>query len=123
MLEKGAKGYILKNTGQDELIKAIRSVYEGNLYLDEAVNKIVINSIANQKVKQSKSPFPTLTRREKEILNLILDEYTTQEIAGKLFISFGTVETHRRNMMIKIGARNTAGLVRAALEYDLHKSK
>jgi len=123
MLSKGAKGYILKNAGQEELKKAIQSVYEGNMYLSETVNSIVINSMANQQVKNKKNPFPTLTRREKEILNLILDEFTTQEIADKLFISFGTVETHRRNMMLKIGARNTAGLVRIALEYELHKSK
>ena len=121
MLSKGAKGYILKNAGQEELTKAIKQVYDGKLYLDETVNSIVINSIANQQVKNKRSPFPTLTRREKEILNLILDEYTTQEIADKLFISFGTVETHRRNMMIKLGARNTAGLVRIALEYELDK--
>lgn len=120
MLSKGAKGYILKNAGQEELTKAIKNVYEGNMYLSETVNSIVINSMANQQVKNKKNPFPTLTRREKEILNLILDEFTTQEIADKLFISFGTVETHRRNMMLKIGARNTAGLVRIALEYELH---
>ena len=121
MLENGAKGYILKNAGQEELVEAIRSVYKGNLFLDNTVNTIVINSMANQQRKKNTSPFPTLTRREKEIINLILHEYTTQEIADKLFISFGTVETHRRNMMIKLGARNTAGLVRIALEYELHK--
>ncbi len=121
MLGKGVKGYILKNAGQTVLVEAIQKVHEGQVYLDEAVNNIVINSMLNRKGKQSKSPFPTLTRREKEILNLILEEHTTQEIADKLFISFGTVETHRRNMMIKTGARNTAGLVRVALEFDLHK--
>lgn len=121
LLKEGAKGYILKNAGQKTLVEAVKKVYEGQMYLGESVNNIVINSMINQKTKQSKNPFPTLTRREKEILNLILDEYTTQEIADKLFISFGTVETHRRNMMIKIGARNTAGLVRIALEFALHK--
>ena len=53
------------------------------------------------------------------MLQLIIDEHTTQEIADKLGISFGTVEVHRRNMLIKLGARNTAGLVRIAFEYDL----
>jgi len=74
----------------------------------------------NKKTMTS-SPFPTLSRREKEVLNCILDEMTTQEIADTLHISFGTVETHRRNMLMKTGARNTAGLVRIALEYELHK--
>ncbi|MFK5983765.1 MAG: helix-turn-helix transcriptional regulator [Flavobacteriaceae bacterium] len=59
------------------------------------------------------------SRREKEVLQLILNEHTTQEIADKLCIGFGTVETHRRNMLVKLGARNTAGLVRITLEYEL----
>jgi len=120
MLSNGAKGYVLKNAGQDEVIKAIETVYSGKMYLDEIVNGIVVNSLVNKpKIKQS--PFPSISRREKEILQLVIDEYTTQEIANKLFISFGTVETHRRNMLIKLGAKNTAGLVRIALEYELNK--
>lgn len=121
MLSSGAKGYVLKNAGQEELIDAIKSVYAGKMYLDDTVNEIVVNSVAHGAEHKVKSPFPTLSRREKEILLLILKEHTTQEIADRLFISFGTVETHRRNMLIKTGARNTAGLVRIALEYELHK--
>lgn len=63
--------------------------------------------------------FPELTRRERQVLRLIVEEYTTAEIAGELSIKFGTVETHRRNLLIKLGARNTAGLVRTCLEYGL----
>ena len=62
---------------------------------------------------------PSLSRREKEILKLIVEEYTTAEIAKELFISFGTVESHRRNMISKLGVRNTAGLVSAAYKFDL----
>ena len=120
MLSSGAKGYVLKNAGQDEVIEAIKKVHSGKMFLDETVNEIVVNSVASGQEKKSSSPFPTLSRREKEILHLILKEHTTQEIAEKLFISSGTVETHRRNMLIKTGARNTAGLVRIALEYELH---
>ena len=119
MLSNGAKGYVLKNAGQDEVITAIHTVFEGEMYLDETVNGIVVNSVVNGTKRKVESPFPTLSKREKEILGLILEEHTTQEIAEKLFISFGTVETHRRNMLIKTGARNTAGLVRIALEYEL----
>lgn len=121
MLSSGAKGYVLKNAGQDEIIEAIETVYQGKTYLDDTVNEIIVNSVAKSQKQKQQSPFPKLSRREKEILELILEEYTTQEIAEKLFISFGTVETHRRNMLIKTGARNTAGLVRIALEYELHK--
>ncbi|MEZ4875486.1 MAG: response regulator transcription factor [Flavobacteriaceae bacterium] len=121
MLSSGAKGYVLKNAGQDEVIEAIQEVHKGKMYLDETVNEIIVNSVSKMGETHSQSPFPSLSRREKEILTLILEEFTTQEIAEKLFISFGTVETHRRNMLIKTGARNTAGLVRIALEYELHK--
>lgn len=119
MLSNGAKGYVLKNAGQDELIEAIKTVYSGKMYLDSTVNDIVINSVASNSKSHVSDSFPKLSRREKEILRLIIDEYTTQEIADKLCISFGTVETHRRNMLIKTGARNTVGLVKLALDYNL----
>ncbi len=120
MLNHGAKGYVLKNAGQDELIEAIKTVHSGKTYLGNVVNEIIIDSLTHTgKSQRISNPFPTLSRREKEVLDLILKEYTTQEIADKLFISFGTVETHRRNMLTKTGARNTAGLVRTAIEFDL----
>ncbi len=120
MLKNGADGYVLKNAGRDEVVMAIRTVMEGKKYLDQEVNDIIISSIAGH-TTQKNNPFPSLSRREKEVLGLILDELTTKEIAEKLFISVGTVETHRRNMLAKVGARNTAGLVRIALEYGLMK--
>ncbi|MDC7996038.1 response regulator transcription factor [Altibacter sp. HG106] len=120
MLDQGAKGYVLKNAGKHEVTEAIKKVHQGGMYLDDTVNEIILNSAVKKKTVTS-SPFPTLSRREKEVLHCILEEMTTQEIAERLHISFGTVETHRRNMLMKTGARNTAGLVRVALEYELHK--
>jgi len=120
MLSNGAKGYVLKNAGRDEVITAITEVYHGKNYLDHDVSEIVLNSVMNQTNKKSSNPFPSLSPREKDVLHCILDELTTNEIAERLHISFGTVETHRRNMLIKTGARNTAGLVRIAIEYELH---
>lgn len=119
MLSNGARGYVLKNAGQDELIAAIKTVFNGKIYLDDTVNAIVINSVANTTKQKLSDTFPKLSRREKDVLHLIMGEYTTQEIADKLFISFGTVETHRRNMLIKTGARNTVGLVKLAIDYNL----
>ncbi|WP_205780357.1 response regulator transcription factor [Flagellimonas oceanensis] len=120
MLNNGSKGYVLKNAGKTELVEAIESVFAGKTYLDETSKEIVFNMMTNdKKIKETSSLFPKLSRREKEVLQLILEEHTTQEIADKLFISFGTVETHRRNMLIKTGTRNTAGLVKVALEYAL----
>ncbi len=118
MIKNGASGYVVKNAGKDELVEAVRTVFEGKTYFDEHTHEILLNAaLGNQTRKEN--PFPTLSAREKEVLALIMEEYTTQEIAEKLFISFGTVETHRRNMMSKLGVRNTAGLVKTALQYRL----
>ena len=120
MLKNGAHGYVLKHAGKEEIIQAIRKVFDGQNYYSEEVSEIIMASLAGQSAKDKpQSPYPRLSRRETQVLRLIVDEFTTAEIAEKLHISFGTVETHRRNMLIKLGARNTAGLVRTALEYGL----
>lgn len=121
MLKHGASGFLLKNAGKDEVLDAIRKVFEGKQAFSEEVLESLMNSFSNKSVKTAKSPFPTISRREKQILQLIVDERTTSEIADELFISFGTVETHRRNLLLKLNARNTAGLVKAAIEFELLK--
>lgn len=116
MLRNGAKGYLLKNTGKPELIKAIKSVYAGNTYLPRGVQDILLNHT----IGTTETGFiPKLTRREKEVLTLISEEHTNQEISELLFISAKTVETHRNNLIQKMGVRNTAGLIRVALEKGL----
>ncbi len=117
MLRNGADGYLHKNAGREEIIEAIVDVSEGKRYISNEITDILVGQ--NESPKLNASPFPKLSTRETQILSLIIDEKTTQEIADKLFISFGTVETHRRNIMIKLGVKNTAGLVRTALEYGL----
>ncbi len=120
MLKNGALGYLLKNAGKQELVNAIETVFGGKRYLDEEVNEIILNDISQESNKSNNMVlFPKLSRREKEILGLILEEFTSNEIGEKLFISLGTVETHRRNIISKLGVRNTAGLVRIAIEYNL----
>lgn len=122
MLKNGASGYLLKNAGKEEVLRAIRRVYSGKKYYSAEVADAVMASLSPEPVKKSNTLFPGLTRREKQVLQLIVEEYTTQEIADELSIKFGTVETHRRNLLIKLGARNTAGLVRTCLEYGLLKT-
>lgn len=120
MLKNGAEGYLVKNAGKAELVAALKTIYSGENYIDEEIKKLLVADLTNDaRQKKSSELIPSLSRREKEILQLIVEEYTTPEIAARLFISNGTVETHRRNMLTKIGARNTAGLVRMALEYKL----
>ncbi|MEO0504606.1 MAG: response regulator transcription factor [Bacteroidota bacterium] len=116
MLRNGARGYLLKNTAKEELITAIETVYAGKQYLPLSIKDILLNdSIGNSNA----SFIPKLTRREKEVITLIVKEHTTQEISELLFISPKTVESHRNNLTQKLGVRNTAGLVRVALEKGL----
>ncbi len=120
MLKNGADGYLVKNAGKTEIVAAIRAIQEGKRFIDEELKDLLLSDFTtNVKQRRSTELVPSLSRREKEILQLILDEHTAAEIAEKLYISTGTVETHRRNMLSKLGARNTAGLVRMAMEYDL----
>ena len=122
MLKSGAKGYLLKNSGREEVIKAIRRVYSGENYFSQEVSNTLIQSImpgTEKKSTASSTMIPKLTRREKEILQLIMDEFTNAEIAKKLFLSLSTIETHRKNLLSKVGVRNTAGLVRVAIENKL----
>ena len=108
---------MLKNSGQSDIFKAIDDVMSGQKHFDQRIMSMVLSSTDERKVKHNY--LPSLSRREKEILKLIIEEFTTNEIAEKLFISSGTVESHRRNMISKLGVRNTAGLVAKAFEYRL----
>lgn len=117
IIRNGASGFLLKNTDRNELERAIKKVYKGEQYLQKSIQQKLLNeSIGNA---TRKTFIPKLTRREHEILKLIVDELTTNEIAGKLFISVKTVETHRSHLIQKLEARNTAGIVRIAIEKGL----
>jgi DNA-binding NarL/FixJ family response regulator len=117
MLRNGAKGYLLKNTDQETLVKAILEVYQGKLFLDTQIQQNVINELAFGRKRTGGSIH--LTKREKEILKLIAEENSNQQIAGKLFISLRTVETHRLNLSQKLSVKNTAGLVKEAIRLGL----
>ncbi len=115
MIEAGALGYILKDSGKDELIKAIESIVNGKHYYSPEITINVIKELTSPSIvtkRESKNP---LTTREQEILDLIVKEFSNQEIAEKLSISIRTVDAHRRNLLEKTGSRNTAGLVKYAL--------
>ncbi len=116
MMKSGASGYLLKNTTKEELITAIKTIQKGEQYLAREVQEKLISTSFG---KKDTAFIPKLTRREKEVLKLILEEFTTKEIAEKLFISNATVETHRLHLLNKLGVRNTAGLVKVAIEKGL----
>lgn len=117
MLRNGAKGYLFKNTDKQELITAIETVNVGEKYLPKNIRDILLNESIGNPI--SNSFMPVLTRREKEVLNLIAREHTNQEIADILFISNKTVENHRSNLIQKLGVKNTAGIIRVAFEKGL----
>ena len=116
LIELGARGYLFKNTDKDELIAGIRAVMEGRIFLAEAVSETLEKEDEPDK---DASYLPKITRREKQVLALIVEGLTNSEIASQLHISIKTVDSHRTNLLEKLSARNTASLVRIALEQDL----
>jgi len=117
IFRSGAKGYLLKNSDKHTIVKAIEIVMEGEEYMDETIKKIILQeSLTGQRRSIFEVP---LTKREKEILKLIAEGFSSQEVADKLFISLRTVETHRMNINQKLDVKNTAGLVKEALKRGL----
>jgi len=115
-LKAKADGYLIKSSGKDELLKAINLLCEGEQYIDEEVQ----SALAHGKNTVRKTLIPRLSRREKEVLKLIVEEHTTNEIASILFVSPKTIESHRSNLLAKFDVRNIAGLVRKTIEYDIN---
>lgn len=117
VIKSGANGYLLKNAARVEIVKAIRMVIEGGMYLSSGLPNVFSDSKSSK--PKSDYFFAELTSRELEILNLICQGKTSHEIAEALFISFNTVESHRSNILLKVGVKNTAGLVKWALENEI----
>ncbi|WP_046370169.1 response regulator [Flavihumibacter petaseus] len=117
MMRSGASGYLLKNADKQTVIKAIETVMAGEEFLDETIKDILLKeSLTGQ--RRSIFDIP-LTNREKEILKLIAEGLSNQEIADRLYISLRTVETHRLNLSQKLSAKNTAMLVKEAIRRGL----
>ncbi|MBO9732661.1 MAG: response regulator transcription factor [Chitinophaga sp.] len=117
IFRNGAKGYLIKNSDKHTIVKAIDTVMEGEEYIDDTIKKILLQeSITGQRRSIFDVP---LTKREKEILKLVADGLTSQEIADKLFINQRTVETHRMNINQKLDVKNTVGLVKEAIKRGL----
>jgi len=117
MLKNGVHGYLLKNTDKIELITAMKTVLSGELFLQKDIQ---LQLLSQTKKKISNNGLkPNLTRREHDVLVGISEELTTLQISEKLFISPKTVETHRMNIMSKLGAKNSVGIVKIAMEKQL----
>jgi len=117
VMRKGAKGYLLKNSDKQTIIRAIERVAGGEEFLDDKIKNILLQeTITGQRRSIYEIP---LTKREKELVTLIAEGHSSQEIADKLYISLRTVETHRLNINQKMGVKNTAGLLKEAIKRGL----
>tara|TARA_R110002033_G_scaffold48024_3_gene93700 strand:- start:2527 stop:3174 length:648 start_codon:yes stop_codon:yes gene_type:complete len=112
LTEANANGYISKNAEKAELLKAIKSILEGQNYFSPRIKQILMEAMFSAKSE----PEISLSKRETEVLKLIAQEFTTQEIADQLFLSKHTIESYRKNLISKLGVRNLAGLTRYAVE-------
>lgn len=115
MKMNGAKGYLLKDDTSEEIIEAIKAVYVGKEYYSRQIKEI----LSNPSLEEIELDTSTITRRETEILNLISEGLSTKLIGEKLFISAHTVESHRKNLLFKFKAKNTASLVKKAMDIGL----
>ena len=112
----GVPGYILKNSGVDEVLNAIETVLAGQRYYDSKLTK---STNPEQHTDDSFQRQFQLTKRELEIIGLIGQSFTNEEIANRLFLSVATVKTHRNNINLKLGIKQPADLVRFAIEHGL----
>jgi len=117
-IRAGAAGYIVKRAVESELINAIHAVWRGDLYVHPAMTRALLKDL-QASVTPEQPPVEPLTPRETEVLSLIAQGYTNRQIAEKLSISVRTVESHRANIMGKLGLRSRVELVRYAREHGL----
>ncbi|WP_276485278.1 response regulator transcription factor [Paraflavitalea pollutisoli] len=120
LVKYDVQGYLLKNSSIDELKTALRSIADGQKYFSKEINILDTEQDFRHTITiEDKKVDEILSRREIEILTLICKEYSNSEIAEKLFLSVSTVETHRKNLIAKLGVNNTVGLVKFALKNKL----
>ena len=121
-LECGARGYISKESASEEVVHAIREVNQGRYFLSPGISKFVVQGFLERRyVHRQHEKFPSLTRREREIVQLIGEGLTNKEIAVKLTISLNTVNVHGKNIMAKLDIHRKANLIRYALKEGISK--
>jgi DNA-binding NarL/FixJ family response regulator len=122
LIHAGARSYLQKTCDKEELITAINNVHRSGFYINNNIlNAIQSPAATSHKPIKSLSELPfSITKREKEVLQLICQELSNAEIADKLSLSIRTVEGHRNNLLLKIGCKNTAGLVLFAVKYNIY---
>jgi DNA-binding NarL/FixJ family response regulator len=115
----GASGYILKDCAVAELLAAIHAVHKNQVYLDKTIAKIVVKDYISLNAEKPDSVFAILSSRERQVLQMMAEGYSTKEIADKISISVKTVETHRKQIMDKLNIHNIAQLTKYAIREGL----
>lgn len=115
LIKSDVDGYLSKNATQSELLQAVRTILNNDKYFSESVKQAYMNTVFTKR----KETMVTLTKREKDVLKLIAEEYTSQEIADKLFLSKHTIESYRKNLISKLNVKNLAGLTKYAIKLGL----
>ncbi|MEO9953530.1 response regulator transcription factor [Nonlabens sp.] len=112
LIESNVDGYLQKNAQKEEFLKAIETILSGEKYFSKEIKDIYLKN----KFEKNKDQEIKLTKREVEVISLIAEEFTTQEIADKLFLSKHTIESYRKNLITKLNVRNLAGLTKYAIK-------
>lgn len=117
----GIDGYLPKNANRETVVEAIRSVHQGNKFFDEAITNLVFEDYYSKEKdgRKSRKDGSGLTRREYEIIEQVASGKSNQEVADTLFVSIKTVETHKKNILDKLGLKNSVQLVRYAIKYNI----
>ena len=118
LFKVGATGYLLKNASKEYLIQGIKDAYAGKKVISSHLTEKIIESLTEDP-KPKEGSRPMITKREIEVLKLIAQEYTTQEIADQLFVSTNTVATHKRNLFVKMDVKNSVGMIKKAVDWGI----
>lgn len=116
MFDAGVSGYVLKTAPKETILEAIRTVFDNRQFIEESLREMLLQVTLNPKGYKQQIQ---LTRREKEVLQLVAMNRTSQEIADKLFLSKRTIDNHRNNLLLKLDARNTAELIKKSIHLKL----
>ena len=120
-LSIGANGYLPKDTSMNELLEAINTIYNGENYFNKEISDTILKSIIKKSKQEVNPKIEALTKREKEIIKLVVDGFSNKEIAEKLFISIRTVDSHKTNIMQKLNLKSSVELVKYAIKNNLAK--
>lgn len=118
LFKVGATGYLLKNASKENLVQGIKDAYAGKKVISSHLTEKMIESLT-EPPKPKNGDRPMITNREIEVIKLIAQECTTQEIADQLFVSTNTVATHKRNLFVKMDVKNSVGMVKKAMDWGI----